>query len=183
MPWPSYTHLLVDALAHFDAAMLDGDGAVGVVDGQEDVVVEGLPEDAEPRGHQGEAALLPPVGLKNTACKMIAPMTFHWLACKHTAYNIIAPMTFHWLACKHTAYKIIAPMTFHWLACTHSMYSSHDIPPVGLKNTAYLSHITPFLYFSFIYIYVIIRFGKFRPPYLGKAIAAARAALPSRYYI
>ena len=147
MPWPSYTHLLVDPLADFDAAMLDGDGAVGVVDGQEDVVVEGLPEDAEPRGHQGEAPLLPPVGLKNTACKIIAPMTFHRLACKHTAYN----------------------------------YSSHDIPPVGLKNTAYLSHITPFLFFSFIY--VIIRFGKFRPPYLGKAIAAARAVLPSRYYI
>ena len=36
-----------------------------------------------------------------------------------------------------------------------------------------------FLNFWYIYIYFIIPLGKFRPPYLGKATAGARAAPPS----
>ena len=44
--------------------MLNSDGAVRVVDGHKDVVMGGLPENAEPGGHQREAPLLPPVGLQ-----------------------------------------------------------------------------------------------------------------------
>ena len=44
--------------------MLNGDGAVGVVNGNENVEVSVCPGDTELGGHHGQAAFLPPIGLK-----------------------------------------------------------------------------------------------------------------------
>ena len=63
-------HLGVDALSHLNAAVFDGDGAVSVVDGHEDVEGPVLPVDAELGGHHGQSSLLPPVGLQ---CHHTAP--------------------------------------------------------------------------------------------------------------